>query len=178
MYPNLYVHDLRFLLDLLGCSSYYVIGFGRCKGVQDPLDLLQESMCISFFYLSDQLLYLSYTYWFFCGAAVSPAAFCLSRLQLCESKGQKRRGRQWRGMGEMDWSREDGGRKRSGDRLWVKSRISYLLGLGLDYSCIFQVGFGCFLYAYIFKSALWVILGRESWFVFEPKWMFLCAGKH
>lgn len=50
------------------------------------------------------------TYWFFCGAAVSPAAFCLSRLQL------------WKSEEEMDGSSNVGGRERSGDRLWEKSK--------------------------------------------------------
>ena len=86
---------------------------------------------VSLFPVSDQLLHMSCTYWFYCGAAVSPAAFCLSRLQFLRSKRRRR----WR-RGVVDRHRELGGRERSGDRLREKSRISYLLG-STD-SCIFK----------------------------------------
>lgn len=95
-----------------------------CKGVQGPLDLLCECMYVSFFDLYDHLCSTwaaHLVFFFFCGAAVSPAAFCLSRLRLCKSKEEEERRRRWwwrRRRGEMDRSREVGGRERSVDRLW------------------------------------------------------------
>lgn len=151
------------------------------KGVLDPLDLLCECVCMSasfFRYIWPAIPCTSGTYWFFCGAAVSPAALRLSRLQLCEGKEEKKRWKRWwrrRRRGKTDRSREVGGWERSGDRLWEKSRISYLLGL--DDCCVFKVS--CrYVYLYVFKPVLWEILAWEGWFVFELKWMFLSTGKH
>lgn len=64
MYPNLYVRDLHFLLDLLGCRSHYVTGFGMClqRGYwAHRTSRVSACVCVSvslsffFFDLSDQL---------------------------------------------------------------------------------------------------------------------------
>lgn len=143
-----------------------------CKGVLGPLDLLCECMCGCVFFRSiwPAIEYLSCTYWFFCGAAVSPAAFCLSRLQLCKSKKEKKKE-----GGRMGRSREVGGRERSGYRLWEKSRISYLLGF--DDCCIFKAVGIYYIYT-VYVQLKWYILVKEGWFVFELKRMFLSTGKH
>lgn len=109
MYPNLYVWDLHFYWICLVAVHIILLALVcACKEAQGPLDLQRVLACecvcvyicvsVSFFDLSDQLVYVSCTYWFFCGAAVSPAAFSLYRQQ---SKEEKKWGRWWwRGMGE------------------------------------------------------------------------------
>lgn len=179
MYPNLYVRDLHFfLLDLLGCSSYYIIGF-FAKGCRALLCVSVWLLLFFFFsiYLTSYNTSCTYCFFFFpveqlflLQLSVSPDCSFL--------RAERRRRRRGGGGGgergswvTAEWEGVGRGQEMDCEK---KSKISYLLGL--DDCCIFKVSFRYLLY--FLKPALWDIFVKDGWFVFELKWMFWSTREH